>query len=169
MSNGWVWRPDGAIDAWDLKRWFGENVWESEDGRSKVRLCWRGYFWDGPLCWTDDRTVAVWGYGKDDDWLIPAVRLFDVISGRETFWFAGPEAISRKTSDCLLDPSSSMVFGDYLFALSKEHGTGVWDVATGECLLQDGDIRPDRYHPGAKRFVTALSASSFRLSRLSRG
>lgn len=66
-DNGWVWSPTGAVVAWDLHRWLRENPWESEDGPSRRPLCWRDYFWDGPLCWVDNDRLAVWGYGTDDE------------------------------------------------------------------------------------------------------
>ncbi len=70
VDNGWVWHPSGRVDCWNMCRWLNENVWESEDGESKKSLCWRSYYWDGPLCWIDNHRLAVWGYGQDDEWLI---------------------------------------------------------------------------------------------------
>ncbi len=64
-GNGWVWQPSGRVDTWSIPRWVNENAWESEDGLSKRRLCWREYYWDGPLCWLDDQRLTVWGYGQD--------------------------------------------------------------------------------------------------------
>jgi hypothetical protein len=82
VDNGWVWSPVGFVTSWSLRRWQRDNPWESEDGPSKRSLCGRHYYWDGPLCWIDDRTVAIWGYGNDDENLIPTALLFDVESGR---------------------------------------------------------------------------------------
>ncbi|PYJ61298.1 MAG: hypothetical protein DME24_06775 [Verrucomicrobia bacterium] len=97
-DNGWVWHPVGIVTTWSLRRWLERNVWESEDGESKKSLCRRDYYWDGPLCWIDNRTVAVWGLGDDDLLLIPGVRLFDVESGAEKLSFAGPVAGSTTFS-----------------------------------------------------------------------
>jgi hypothetical protein len=152
VDNGWVWHPVGSITAWSLHRWLKDNPWESEDGPSKRGLCDRDYFWDGPLCWIDDRTVAVWGYGNDEENLIPAALLFDVESGRLVRWFAGPVG--------------SLAFDRYLFSYSAEEGTSVWDVATGEWLLHDASFCPTAYHPGAGCFITALPGGRFRLTRL---
>jgi hypothetical protein len=151
-DNGWVWGPVGAVRAWDLRRWLRDNVWESEDGRSAWRLCYRYYFWDGPLCWVGDRRLAVWGYGEDDDWLIPAVRLFDVSTGQEEGWFPGPKG--------------SLVFDEYLFSSDAEQGTSVWDVGRGERLLRDESFRPFRYHRGAKCFLTLRPDGLFEVGRL---
>lgn len=169
VGNGWVWAPVGIVDVWSLRRWCEENVWESEDGPSKASLCHRWYYWDGPLCWVDHRTLAVWGYGEDDEWLIPAIRLFDVVSRQELRWFAGPEiSAAGWPKNIERNPYDSLLFDTFLFSLSREKGIAVWDVARGERLLHDGSFCPDRYHRGAKRFVTLLPDGTFRLSRLGR-
>ena len=156
-DNGWVWHPVGVVTSWSLADWIGGNVWESEDGPSKHALCHRSYFWDGPLCWVGDRTLAVWGYGTDDDWLLPAVRLFDVASGEETGWFPGPEK-----GEMLAAADAGT-----LLSFSGEQGTSVWDVATGDRLLHALDFRPHAYHPGAKRFVTLFPDGVLQRSTLS--
>jgi hypothetical protein len=152
VDNGWVWHPAGVVTAWSLRRWLGDNPWESEDGPSKKDLCVRSYFWGGPLCWIDGRRLAVWGYGNDDENLIPAALLFDVESGRQIRWFPGPRG--------------SLVFDRHLFSFSADAGTSVWDVATGERLLHDASFCPTAYHPGAGQFVTVCPGGEFRLSRL---
>ncbi|WP_145054304.1 hypothetical protein [Lignipirellula cremea] len=90
-DNGWVWAPYGVVASWSVKDWLHDNVWESEDGASKKYLCRRAYFWQGSMCWIDDRHLAVWGYGEDDEWMVPAVCIFDVASGKQVRWFPGPE------------------------------------------------------------------------------
>lgn len=151
-DNGWIWSPAGGVMSWNLRRWVEENVWESEDGPSKRPLCARWYYWDGSLCWMGDQTLAVCGYGPHLESLIPAAWLFDAESGDELRWFAGP--------------TGSLVFDTYLFSLSKEHGTSVWDAATGERLLLDPAFSPTRYHRGTQQFLTLLPADTFQLSRL---
>jgi hypothetical protein len=151
-DNGWVWCPQGSVRTWSVSRWLNENVWESEDGESKRSLCWRSYYWDGPLCWLDDHRLAVWGYGEDDEWLIPAVRIFDVRSGKQDRWFAGPKG--------------SLVLDGYLFSFDKDEGTCVWDIDTGEKLLSEPGLSPVGYHRGAKQFLSLLENGTFRVSRL---
>ena len=151
-DNGWVWHPVGIVRTWSLQRWVQENPWESEDGPSLRALCWRDYFWGKPLCWLDDLTLAVWGYGDDDDFIIPAVQIFDVATGRESRWFAGPDG--------------ELVFDIYLFASSLEHGTTVWDEKTGERLHSEPDLKPECYHPGAKAFISLLQDGRFQINRL---
>jgi hypothetical protein len=151
-DNGWVWSPVGLVTAWSVRRWLGENVWEAEDGPSKKSLCQRAYFWDGPLCWAGDRRLAVWGYGDDEEWHIPAVRLFDVTTGAEERWFAGP--------------NGELVFDELLFSTDAHEGTSAWDVGTGERLLRDAGLGPVRYHQGAKCFLTVRPDGVFQVSRL---
>jgi hypothetical protein len=155
VDNGWVWSPVGLVVTWSLRRWLEGNPWESEDGPSRQSLCQRWYFWDGPRCWIGDRTLAVWGYGTDEENLIPAALLFDAESGRQVRWFAGPV--------------ETFVFDRYLFSYSAEAGTSAWDVTTGERLLNDASFCPTAYHPGASQFVSVLPDGGFRLSRLVEG
>jgi len=135
-DNGWVWHPWGVVHAWSVERWLGENVWESEDGPSKRSLASRSYYWDGPWCWIGDTELAVWGYGEDDEWLMPAVRIFDVVTDTER-WFAGPRG---------------ELFCDRVLTSVADDGAAVWDVTTGARLLRDA-MRPTHYHPSAKVFI----------------
>jgi hypothetical protein len=120
----------------------------------KRSLCFRDCFWDGPLCWIDDRTLAVWGFGNDHK-LLPAALIFDVRSGRRIRWFAGP--------------IGSFTFDRYLYSYSTDVGTSVWDVTAGERLFHDKSFCPTTYHPGSRRFITVLPREGFRLSRLTVG
>lgn len=151
-DNGWVWAPVGVIATWSLKRWLRETVWESEDGASKKYLCDRSYYWDGPTCWIGNRKLAVWGYGDDDNNLIPAVRLFDVVTGSEERWFAGPKG--------------NLFFDGFLFSCDGTEGTSVWDVNTGQRLHREPGFCPIRYHQGIKAFLTVLPGGEFRISKL---
>lgn len=151
-DNGWVWSPVGQVRVWSLPRWLEENVWESEDGPTNKGLRSSWYYWDGPLCWVDDHTLAVWGEGEDDALMIPAAHIFDAVSGEEVRRFAGPVG--------------EFVFDRYLFSFDAEHGLAAWDIKTGERLFHASDFCPTHYHRGAKTFLTLLPEGKFRLSRL---
>ena len=153
VDNGWVWAPVGVVRTWNLQQWLSSNVWESEDGQSIRNLCERAYFWGGPLCWIDNQTLAVWGFGGDDEYLIPAVLLFDVESKKRLRWFAGPQG--------------ELTFDVYLFSSSKEHGTAVWDIETGERLCHEDKLNYLSYHRGTKQFLSFNAAGQFQISRLS--
>ena len=151
-DNGWVWHPYGVVSAWSVRRWLEANPWEAEDGPTRGDLCGRAYFWDGPLCWAGPTRLAVWGYGEDDEWLLPAVRQFDAATGAETGWFPGPRG--------------DLAFDGVLFAFDPREGTAVWDVDTGERLHADPNLRPRRYHPGRKAFLTLGDDGLYVVSRL---
>jgi hypothetical protein len=166
VDNGWVWHPWGTVRSWNLSDWVEQNPWESEDGPSLKSLAGRAYFWDGPLCWIDGSTIAIWGWGNDADWVIPAVQLFDVRLGRELYWFPGPETRTpRAWPPKKLEPS--VFFDQYLFAIHDGRGIAVWDVSSGERLLQDPSLVPIQYHPGSSEFLSR-TPNGIRLSRLNR-
>jgi len=150
-DNGWQWHPIGVITAWNLRRWIEENPWESEDGPTKKDLCWRSYYWDGPLSWIDDRRLCLWGYGQDDP-LIPAALIFDVHTGKLEKWFPGPKG--------------SFVFDDYLFSFDKTEGMTVWDISTGERLAAEPGFCPDGYHRRGKHFLTMKEDGMVQVSRI---
>ncbi len=166
VDNGWVWHPYGVMTAWNLWRWFTENVWEAEDGPSLRTLCARGYYWDGPLCWIDATTLAVWGYGEDDKSLLPAVRLFDVSTGVELGWFPGPQVAPKAGTTWPDRGSGWLVYDTMLFSISPEYGTAVWDVTTGERLLHTPQFAPLRYHRRTRQFLSRLEDGRLRLSHL---
>jgi hypothetical protein len=152
VDNGWVWHPVGQIFAWSINKWLDENVWESEDGQSKKELCNRIYYWEGKTCWIDNSRIAVYGFGDDDDWIIPAVRIFDVSTGQELMWFTGPD--------------NNMVFDEYLFSLDLNNGVKVWDIDSGEMLLCDNSFCPKVYHKTSKCFISKVSDNEFKISKL---
>lgn len=156
-DNGWVWHPVGVVTTWSLPRWLGENVWESEDGPSRRNLCWRGYYWDGPVCWLDDHRLAVWGYGRDDEWLIPAVTIYDASTGQRERWFPGPKGSLASDGE------------GHLFSFDSAEGTSVWDVDTGERVGSEPGLFPAGYHRGAKQFISFTGDGTVRVSRLVQG
>jgi hypothetical protein len=151
-DNGWVWHPVGIPKVWGMRPWLHGNVWESEDGPSCKALCHRVWHWHSPLCWVGQELLAVWGYGGDDDLLIPAVRIFDMADGKEVRWFAGPKG--------------NLVFDEYLFSFDASDGTSVWDVNTGERLLHEPGTCPQQYHHGARSFLSLAGDGTFRVTKM---
>jgi hypothetical protein len=166
VDNGWVWHPWGIVRSWNLPRWRETNYWESEDGSSIRSLCDRSYLWDAPLCWIDNTTLAVWGEGRDDEEMVPAALIFDVVSGERLRWFAGPDVAPYNVWPPNSGRRGWMVSDRWLFAVSPQHGTGIWDVVSGERLHHDPDCIPTMYHRGARHFLTLLSDRTIRLSTL---
>jgi len=151
LDNGWVWHPVGVVTTWNLKWWLDRNVWESEDGPSRRWLCTRDYLWDAPVTWINDGTVAVWGFGEDDEWMLDAARIYDVQTGEQQRWFAGP--------------AGNFAFDRYLFSFGESLGTSVWDIQTGERLLRDEEARPVAFQRSASSFLS-IRNGVFRISRL---
>ncbi|WP_418118811.1 hypothetical protein [Variovorax sp. 350MFTsu5.1] len=168
-EDGWVWSPTGFPRTWNLHDWVAGNPWESEDGASVRQLPWRAYRWASPMCWTADHTLAVWGYGEDDQWMIPAVTLYDVRSGEALHRFAGPETAAAENTDwraAIARPGGALVFDQHLFACSDRFGTSVWDIADGACLHRDTALKPRAYHATDRTFLSVEPDGAFRLSRL---
>jgi hypothetical protein len=140
-EDGWVWSPVGLTVAWSLRRWLDGNGYESEDGESRKELTFRENFWGGPLCWLDGRRLAVWGLGEAERHLVGAVRIFDVTTGREERRFVGPER-------------GELFFDEHLICCGQDGGLSVWDVETGERLLDDRSApRYTRYHRSARSLL----------------
>jgi hypothetical protein len=138
-DNGWCWHPVGVVTSWSIDRWL-ENVWESEDGPSRRTLCARDE-WDQPFTWIDDTHLAVWGLG-DDGALTRGIRVFDVTTGDETTWFAGP--------------GGQLAFDRELASFGPEQGVSLWDVERGAQVAR-GSASVARYHPGAKIFTSLVA------------
>lgn len=133
-DDGWVWSPVGLPVVWDLHRWLGTNVWESEDGPTWRSLCQRAYHWRVPMCWIGGDLLAVSGIGGDDLAMLAGVRIFDVATGAELHTFPGPQG----------ELFSS---GRRLFAAAPE-GLTVWDPFTGELTGRVPGFVPAVHHRG---------------------
>ena len=145
-SGGWVWHPVGMVATWDLGRWLGGHVWESEDGPSRGVMAHRDYAWDAPMCWLDERHLAVWGYGNDDLNLRDAVCVYRVpgaAGGRaeRVRWFAGPAR-----GPLYLD-------GDVLLS-AGEGGATLWAVDEGVRLGAAPGWRPLGFHAGLRLYLS---------------
>ena len=161
-SNGWVWAPWGGVRCWDLARWLNENVWESEDGPSVTTLCDAGYYWNRPLCWIDDHTVAWWGIGNDDEIMVPAIVVHDMNGGEDKVIVPGPlKGPTKHMVSYQLDGSprkvyqttGRMLFDQWLFAWRAEGEFSAWDLSDGSRVYHRTDISPQAYHYGRREFL----------------
>jgi hypothetical protein len=134
-DDGWVWAPAGVPYVWDLSRWLGEYVWESEDGPSRRRLCQRMYHWTSPMCWIGDNLLAISGLGDDDMDLLPGVRIFDAPTGAELHAFAGPQG-------------ELFSAGRRLYAATPD-GLEIWDPFTAERTGRVPGFHPTHHHRAA--------------------
>ncbi len=140
VDSGWVWHPVGVVSRWDLQHWLHKNVWESDNGPSKLSLIQRAYFWDGPICWVDNNTLCVWGLGDDEDNLLPAALIIDIQTGELKDWFPGPEM-------------GLFVFDEYLYTVDKDDALSVWDIDSGTRIHYEPDFSPVAYDPDSKKFL----------------
>jgi len=143
--------------------------WESEDGESKKGSMSTLVYWDSPLCWTGDDKLAVWGYGEDDEWLIPAVRLLNANSGSEVAWFAGPEIAAKDGAtwrDTSVEPDAPLVFDKSFFAVQENSARRWWDVERGYLLLEDPFVLSGSLPFRVAGVPLATDGNAFQLSRL---
>ncbi|MET7700492.1 hypothetical protein [Streptomyces sp. NPDC005485] len=145
LDDGWKWHPFGIPSAWDLDPWIEGNVWESEDGSSRVEVCDRTYYWNYAVTWIDSVRVAVEGLGDDGNAMRPGARIFDTNrTGQdgmavELLAFEGPAG-----------PFFSD--GNRLFS-SGDAGLSIWDPVEGKLLGIVPGMSPTHHHPGARQFL----------------
>jgi hypothetical protein len=137
-DDGWVWSPVGLPAVWDLQRWLHGNVWESEDGPSRLRLCQRNYLWDTPMCFIGNDLLAISGIGDDDQLMLEGVRIFSPATGDEVTAFAGP---------------AGALFADRsrLYSAGPD-GLQIWDPVTGHRTGSVPGFVPTCHHRGAGQF-----------------
>lgn len=153
LDDGWIWHPVGVPQTWSLERWFSENVWESEDGPSKKDICGRVYYWDHPMVWLNETTVAIAGIGDDRNVITDGACVFDVTaSGKaNSEWFAEWEWALE--INAFAGPAGRFFTdGVSLFSSSPE-GLSRWCVSDGARTGQLLDFEPTHHHRGAREFA----------------
>ncbi|MFC8197894.1 hypothetical protein ACFUTV_21145 [Streptomyces sp. NPDC057298] len=145
LDDGWVWHPIGVPSVWDLAPWIGSNVWESEDGPSRVDVCGRADYWDRGMAWIDSVRVAVEGIGDARSVMQQGARIFDVGRTGEYGMAAELLAFEGPTGPFFSD-------GTHLFS-SGDAGLSKWDPTEGKLLGVVPGISPTHHHPGARQFL----------------
>jgi hypothetical protein len=155
LDDGWVWHPVGIPSVWNLRVWLDSNVWESEDGPTRLDLAHREYYWDHAMCWLGPNRVVLAGIGDDEDEIVDGARVFaaDEASGpQQTRWRSAREL------DTLAGPSGDFFSdGRRLFSSSGD-GLSIWDVEAGEKIAHVDGFRPTRQHPGSHELVEVLGS-----------
>lgn len=150
LDDGWVWHPIGIPEVWDLQRWLSDNVWESEDGASKVSLDGRDYYWDHGMCWIDSRRVAIEGIGSDDDHMVHGVWIFDVTERHPSSKITWPTALELAS---FAGPRGQFFSdGTQLFTASDD-GLSLWDIETGARVGLIRGFTPSRHALGFRELV----------------
>ncbi|MGC4045684.1 MAG: hypothetical protein QM758_17980 [Armatimonas sp.] len=156
ITNGWAWHPCGCMGAWRTDAWLGKsgNVWESEDGLTKfyIEETSAVYFWDRPHCWLDDDTIAFWGRGDDDEELEDALGIYSLPERKLLRWVEGPHA---RDGFLAFEKDEGV-----LIAVSPKSGTTLWDIQSGEKLVEENTLHPRLWHPGLKALIATGDENS---------
>lgn len=151
-DDGWVWHPHGVPSVWNLRNWIAGKTWEAEDGATRKELEYRGYYWNNPQCWIDERRIAISGIGGIRSKTISAgVRIFDAVWRRELREL--PEA-----RGALFAASGT------LYAAAPD-GMESWNPDTGVRLGTVPGFVPTHHHTGAAELVS-WEGSTLRRLRL---
>src|SRR5215470_16452554 len=162
VDDGWVWAPVGIPSVWSIDRWLSENVWESEDGPTKIYLCQRAYYWGEAITWIDEKYVAVGGIGDDDILMIDGVRIFDITSSPDLDASQSIGAGSARELKAFAGPAGAFFSdGTWLFSSDKT-GLSRWDLADGARTGQIPNFRPTRRHRGANELIQLIDGASVR-------
>jgi hypothetical protein len=159
LSDGWVWHPIGIPTIWHVENWCISNVWESEDGPSKLDICARDYYWDHAICWIDDKRLAIGGIGEDDEQMIDGARIFDITL---------PKAPSQTWhSDCMeiatIPGPAGLFFSDGISLFSAEPaGLSRWDIVGGVRTGHITSFNPTRHHRGARELAQLVDGELVR-------
>jgi hypothetical protein len=158
LDDGWVWHPVGIPAVWRLDDWLGRNVWESEDGPSRLDVCGRTSYWDQPMTWLDESRVAIAGIGDDSDNIRQGVRVFDITrNAREGLW-----GMRAAVELMRFEGPSGTLFSDGEQLFSSGHlGLSIWDPVSAERIGSVAGFTPTHYHPGARELV-ALDGRTLR-------
>jgi hypothetical protein len=147
FEDGWLWHPIGLPAVFSLERWLGGNVWESEDGESRVDACARDYCWDEPMAWLDSSTVAIGGIGEDSDELVPGARVFDITATASP----GPRWRSDlqwcKEIQTIPGPAGFFFGHAGMLFSSDESGLSRWDPKDGARTGFLPGFSPSHHHP----------------------
>jgi hypothetical protein len=159
FDDGWVWQPFGIPVAWNLAAWLDGNLWESEDGPTKIDFCVLEY-WDRAAAWIGDHLIAIEDIGDDET---PAcTRVFDITRATPQ----GPGRIQQAAEIAVLHGPQNRFFSDGAALLSAgDDGLTAWDPFTGTLIGSIPGFTPAYYHPGARELV-GLNGATLRRCRL---
>ena len=139
VVDGWVWHPIGAMKILDLDETMEDpSYFEDDDKHPIVKVT--DYFWDAPVVWINPSTILFYGFGPDDDGIIDAALIYDVIEEKYVSWFP---------------VQNGKFFFDGSLVVLAENGISVWDVDTGERHLLVTDLHPVSYHVNSNILLTS--------------
>ncbi|MGW2826535.1 hypothetical protein ACWC24_36975 [Streptomyces sp. NPDC001443] len=153
LDDGWVWHPVGIPSVWDLDRWLEVDLWESEDGPSRVDVCGREYYWDHAMTWIDSVRVAVGGIGDDEDVMRPGARIFDTSRTARTGLWRMPTAVELLAFE---GPTGRFFSDGTCLFSSGETDLSLWDPVEGKLMGVVPGFSPTHHHRSARQFVQVV-------------
>lgn len=142
-DSGWFWGPVGMVCSWNTWAWLNDPA-EPERGPSARNhpKTYCAYGWNRPMCFIDEHTLAVWGFGADEEWMLDAIECFDVRTGaRVCSWF-GPRQ-GHMSSD-----------GQRLYVFGPDQPLEVWSIAQGARLACFEEARLLLHHRARDQFIS---------------
>jgi hypothetical protein len=158
LSDGWVWHPVGVPTIWHVENWCLSNVWESENGPSKLDICERDYFWGHAICWVDEKRLAIGGIGDDDEKMIDGARIFDV-----TLPGTACPALRSPLEIATIQGPAGLFFSDGMSLFSADPaGLSRWDIAANVRTGHIMDFNPTRHHRGTRELAQLIDGKLVR-------
>jgi len=152
VNDGWRWGPMGCLSAFNLQHWINKNVWEADNGPTKLNLTIKEYFWGAPSCWVNDNTLCVWGQGTDDENIISAAVLYDLYTGEQIDWFPGP--------------GRGLFVYDKLLYTTEDESFYAWDITNGNQVIHEKGFSPQLYHETSCQFLDYKGKGIFMLAKI---
>jgi hypothetical protein len=162
FDDGWFWQPVGIPVVWELAAWLDANVWESEDGPTRIDFGWLED-WNRAFTWIGSHRVAIEDTGDDET---PAcTRVFDLAQAASP----GPVPIRQATEVTVMCGPEGRFFSDGTTLLSSaEDGLSLWDPLAGTRTGFTPGFTPAYYHPATRELVE-VSGGRLRHAQLGQG
>ena len=162
IDDGWMWQPWGLLTSWNINTWLADNVWESEDGKTR-RTIHEGDDWDRPLAWIDNERLAVAGYvdEMENEQELPAIFVYNLETQKQEQCFQNRVFAELNRAE--------LVFDEFLIAhLRKSNETLVIDIKNGNVLHREKQAFFGTYHRPTRQFVTYSKGTDLLVSRFER-
>jgi hypothetical protein len=146
-DDGWIWQPFGMPTVWSLSAWLDGNVWESEDGPSRVDYPFLEE-WDRGVVWVAPNRIAVQDVGDQEH--PPCIRILDPTE-------PGPSpyatSMAMRTVATFPGPGGRYFTDGTLLLVAGDTGLEAWDVERGRRVLKVPGFKPSRQHPHSLELV----------------
>lgn len=145
-DSGWVWGPAGIVSSWNILSWLRDpNEPERGPSARTHRKTYCAYGWNRPMCFIDEHTLAVWGFGPNDgmaECMLDAIQCLDVRTGALVSSWFGPSC-GELGSD-----------GELIYVFGPEQPLEVWSIAQAARLACFEDAKLMLYHRAKRQFIS---------------